>query len=108
VELVEEEAKTGDAPAATASAKKSAKSPNIQDPQDLSLGKGLSQLPHWNHCGKVKERPLQAGAWNPMKDGAVSRGERAVPMGGDFPWETPAPVWRSHVDRAIDVFSQLP
>ena len=80
----------------------------VENPQNLCLGDCLSQLPDWRDSGEVEQCPRDGGAWNPMKNGSIGRGQRSGPMSGDCLRDPSSSIWRCYIDLVTGILAQAP
>lgn len=108
VELVEDQAESGDSTAAAMASQQRAQGDQVDDPQNLGLCEGLPQLPYRYHRGQIKKSALYGGARDPAHRRPISGLEGTVSVRVDSGWTTPTPIRRRHVDRVSAVLPNTP
>jgi hypothetical protein len=107
MEFVENAAKPRNPAATAAAAKQSAQGGQIDDSQDLSLGKRLPQLPHRDDRGQIEQRPPNGSARNPAYGRPIARRQR-VSMRIYAERMPASTIRRRHISRATIVSPNPP
>jgi len=108
MELVKDQAKPGDTPAATTAPEQCPQCRGVDNPQHLCLGKRLSQLPHGNHSGQVEERALHGGAGDSIDHSSVAGPQTSIAMRRYSLRTAAAPMCGSHVNRVASIGTNPP
>jgi hypothetical protein len=101
VKFVENEAKPCDPTPAMTTLQQSAQNKQVDDPQYLSLGQRLPQLPRRDERRQIEQRPLHGRTRNPAHTRRIARCQRTVSMRVDARWMSSATVWGCYVDPTI-------
>jgi hypothetical protein len=96
--LIEEQAKSGNPATPSAAPDQPTQGGEIDDSQHLCLSDGLPQLRNGQHRGEIEQGSLDGGAGNSLDDGAIGGPQHPVAVGGNAARAAAAPEGRRDVN----------